>query len=191
VKGIEVVQTMVFMTLEEVADYLRVTRKTIYRLLEKGFIPSLRVGHQWRFDKDSIDTWLNQNTNSKAARILVVDDDESICSLFTDIFAGSNHTVTTVNDSDTALKLLKDHDYDLIFLDLKIPGMDGAELFRQIRLTKPDLPVTIMTGFPDSDLMVKALAYGPLSVIKKPFRGADILSVMNNYLRFGRSLWMP
>jgi excisionase family DNA binding protein len=188
VKGIEVVQAVEFMTLEEVANYLRVTRKTIYRLLEKGFIPSWRVGRQWRFDKDSLYTWLNQNTINKAARILVIDDDESICSLFTDIFAESNHTVITVNDSSTALELMKDHDYDLVFLDLKMPGMDGAELFRQVRLAKPDLPVTIMTGFPDSDLMMKALDYGPLGVIKKPFRGADILAVMNNYLRFGRAL---
>jgi excisionase family DNA binding protein len=188
VKGIEVVQALEYMTLEEVADYLRVTRKTIYRLLEKGGIPSWKVGRQWRFDKDSIDTWLRQNTINKAAQILVVDDDESICSLFVDIFAGSIHTVKTVNDSREALESLKDQDFDLVFLDLRLPGMDGAELFRQIRLVKPDIPVTIMTGYQDSDLMMKALTYGPLGVIKKPFRGADILAVMNSYLRFGRTI---
>lgn len=176
-----------FMTLEEVADYLRLTRKTIYRLLEKGVIPAWKVGRQWRFDKDSINIWMRQNTINKTAHILVIDDDESICSLFVDTFIGSTHTIETVSDSISALKLLQDNDYDLVFLDLKMPGMDGAELFRQIRLVKPDLPVTIMTGFPESDLMMKALTYGPLGVIKKPFRGADILAVMNTYLRFGRA----
>jgi excisionase family DNA binding protein len=174
-------------TLEEVADYLRVTRKTIYRLLEKGEIPARRVGHQWRFDKPSIDSWLCQSTVKKSANILVIDDDDNICSLFTDIFKGSGNTVTTINDSSKALELLKTGDFHLVFLDLKMPGIDGAELFRQIRLNQPDLPVTIMTGYPDSDFMNKALSYGPFGVMLKPFRTADILSAMNNYLRFGRS----
>ncbi|MBI1982556.1 MAG: response regulator, partial [Candidatus Levybacteria bacterium] len=41
----------------------------------------------------------------------------------------------------------------MVFLDLKLPGTDGAELFRQIKMVKPELPVTIITGFPDSELM--------------------------------------
>ena len=74
----------------------------------------------------------------------------------------------------------------MVFLDLKMPLMDGAEFFRQVRLVKPDLPITIITGFPDSDLMMKALTHGPLGVIKKPFLGSDILAALDTYLRFGR-----
>ncbi len=48
------------MTLEEVAAYLRVTKKTIYRLLKQGKIPATMVGHQWRFDRASIDEWLQR-----------------------------------------------------------------------------------------------------------------------------------
>ena len=98
----------------------------------------------------------------------------------------SGHVVTATNESARALEMIKNQDYDLVFLDLKIPLMDGAELFQQIRLVKPDLPVTIITGFPDSDLMIKALTHGPLGVIKKPFRGSDILAAVDTYLRFGR-----
>jgi excisionase family DNA binding protein len=50
------------MTLYEVADYLRVTKKTIYRLLSRGSIPAAKVSHQWRFSRDSIDEWLQQNS---------------------------------------------------------------------------------------------------------------------------------
>jgi DNA-binding NtrC family response regulator len=81
---------------------------------------------------------------------------------------------------------VKERDYDLVLLDLKMPEMDGAELFRQIKVTKPELPVTIITGYPDSDLMMKVLDYGPFGVMKKPFSGSDILSAVNNYLSFGR-----
>lgn len=179
------------MTLEEMANYLRVTQKTIHRLLERGTIPAMKVGRQWRFDKASIDIWLHNKsvgTEAKEAKILVVDDDETICTLFKDALEETGHTVTTVNESSEGLELVKGQDYDLVFLDLKIPGMDGAELFRQIRLAKPKLPVTIITGYPDSDLMMSALAHGPLGVISKPFRGGDILTAVNNYLCFGTSI---
>ncbi len=170
------------MTLKEVANYLRVTKKTIYRLLESRGIPATKVGRQWRFDKASIDVWLRQNSGETAADILVIDDDETICSLFKDTLEEAGHKVTTVSDSSKGLELVKDREYGLVFLDLKMPGMDGAELFRQIRVTKPKLPVTIITGYPDSDLMMRALSHGPLGVMSKPFRGSDILTAANNYL---------
>ena len=173
------------MTLEELADYLRVTKKTIYRLLEKRSIPATRVGRQWRFDKASIEVWLRQNSIKRAANILIIDDDETICSLFKDTLEETGYAVTTVSESSKGLELVKDGDYDLVFLDLKMPEMDGAELFRRIRVAKPKLPVTIITGYPDSDLMVSALAHGPLGIMSKPFRGSDILTAVNNYLHFG------
>jgi len=173
------------LTLEEVASYLRVTTKTIYRLLESGVIPATKVGRQWRFSKDSINIWLRQHSTKTGANILVIDNDESVCSLFKDTLEGSGHTITTANKSSEGLELVNNQEYDLVFLDLKMPVMDGAELFRQIRLAKPKLPVTIITGYPDSDLMMNALTHGPLGVISKPFRESDILAAVDNYLSFG------
>ena len=57
------------MKLEEVADYLRVAEKTIYRLIDKRGIPATKVGHQWRFDKADIDTWLRQNSIDTKVRV--------------------------------------------------------------------------------------------------------------------------
>ena len=50
------------MTVKEVAAYLRVAKKTVYRLLKQGTLPAVRVGHQWRFEKASIDDWLHRNS---------------------------------------------------------------------------------------------------------------------------------
>jgi len=178
-----------FVTVEEVAHFLRVTKKTIYRLLERGDIPAVKIGRSWRFDKAAINEWLrwlSEKSVRNKADILVIDDDETICSLFQDTLKEAGHTVTTASESSRGLELVKEQDYDLVLLDLKMPEMDGAELFRQIRLTKPELPVTIITGYPDSDLMTRALAYGPFGVMNKPFSGSNILNVVNSYLRFGR-----
>lgn len=171
------------MTVQEVSDYLRVTTRTIYNMIDKHSIPALKVGHQWHFDLASINTWLHGE--KKAANILIVDDDQAICSLFQDTIEAVGYSVTTANEPEKGLDLIKANDYDLVFLDLMMPGMDGAELLAQIRKSRPNLPVTVITGYPDSELMMRALVHGPLGVMSKPFRSIDILSVVDSYLRFG------
>jgi excisionase family DNA binding protein len=155
------------MTLQEVADYLRVTKKTVYRLLERDGIPATRVGSQWRFEKAAI----------------VVDDEEIIRSLIKETLEELGHRVMTAGTAAEGLALVKQQDFALVFLDLKMPGMDGAELFRQIKTFKPELPVTIITGYPDSDIMARALAQGPFGVMNKPFGEQDIVTAVSNFLR--------
>ena len=174
------------MTVGEMADYLRVTEKTIYRLLDRGSIPATKVGRQWRFNTTSIDKWLRQNSVKTSASILVVDDEEVVRSLFKETLEELGHRVITAKTAARALELVKQRDFDLVFLDLKMPGMDGAELFRQIKAVKPKLPVTIITGYPDSDMMARALAQGPFGVMNKPFGESDIITAVHNFLHITR-----
>ena len=170
------------MTVEEIAHYLRVTEKTIYRLLKRGKLPATKVGHQWRFDKNSIDEWLKQGSDGTMANILVVDDEEVIRAIFKDTLEELGHRVIVAETGSEGLELVKQTDFDLVFIDLKMPGMDGAELFRQIKTIKPQLPVTIITGYPDSDMMARALAQGPFGVMNKPFGESDIVTAVANFL---------
>jgi len=174
------------MTPDEAASYLRVTKKTIYRLARLGRMPATKVGQQWRFHKVKVDEWLHRNSVGTTANILVVDDEETIRSLFKETLEDSGHKVITAATGSKGLELVKQRDFDLVFLDLKMPGMDGAELFRQIKTIKPDLPVAIITGYPDSDMMAQALALSPLGVMNKPFNEADIASTVANFLRITR-----
>lgn len=171
------------MTVEELARYLRVTEKTVYRLLKRGLIPATKVGHQWRFEKTSVDEWLRQSSVGTKANILVVDDEQVIRSLFKETLEELGHSVIAAESASEGLELVKQGDFALVFLDLKMPGMDGAELFRQIRTIKPKLPVTIITGYPDSEMMMRALAQGPFGVMSKPFGESDIVTAVNNFLR--------
>jgi excisionase family DNA binding protein len=172
-----------FLTLQEVADYLRVNIKTIYRLLGKGKIPAIKLGRQWRFDKSAIDKWISEKAVVVSANILVVDDEEIIRALFKETLEELGHTVVTVGTASEGLELVKRRDFDLVFLDLKMPGMDGAELLRQIKMVRPKLPVTIVTGYPEGDLMARALTYAPFSVMKKPVGEADIIAAVQTSLR--------
>jgi excisionase family DNA binding protein len=170
------------MTIGEVADYLRVTKKTIYRLLRQGKIPATKVGNQWRFAQDSINEWLKQKSVKAKANILVVDDEEAVRLLFAATLKELGHGVVAVETAAEGLELVKEQDFKLVFLDLKMPGMDGAELFHQIKLVKPRLPVIIITGYPNSEMMVRALSYGPFGVMNKPFGEADIINAVNSFL---------
>lgn len=172
------------MTVEEVAAYLRVTERTVYRLLDRGGFPASRVGRQWRFDKSLIDKWIKENSVGVKPNILVIDDEEVVHLLFMRSLEALGYTVVAVGTSLEGLELAKQQDFDLVFLDLKMPGMNGAELLGHLRKVKPELPVTIITGYPNSDMMSRALTHGPFGIMNKPFNESDILTAIKVFLRF-------
>ena len=170
------------MTVEELGQYLRFTKKTIYKLLKQGSIPALRIGNKWRFDRKAIDDWLHQSLIKKKTHILVIDDDDIILSLFQEILESEGHKVVTAGTSAEGIECFGQQDFNLIFLDLKMPDIDGAELLKQIKSTKPAVPVTIITGYPGSEVMERALKQGPFGVMEKPFDANDIISAVNSFL---------
>ena len=167
------------MTVEELAEYLRITKRTIYRLLKKRNIPAVKVGHKWRFDREAINDWLHPKMGSEKVRILVIDDDPVIGLLFKEAVEASGDTIVTASASSEGLEYVEQLDFDLIFLDLKMPKMDRAELFARIKKLKPQIPVTIITGYPDSEIMARALEQGPFNVMKKPFGTLSVITAVN------------
>ena len=170
------------MTLPELADYLRFTRKTIYSLLKQGKIPAIKIGRKWRFDREIIDKWLRQGVTSNNACILVIDDDLSVRTLFEAALREQGHTVVTVATGSEAIEMVRRDNYDLVFLDLRLPDIDGAEVFREIRSVNPLLMVIIITGYPDSQIMARAMKQGPFGVMNKPFDDSDIINATNSFL---------
>jgi excisionase family DNA binding protein len=164
----------------EIADYLDLDEVTVRRKAAKGEIPSMKIGSRYRFDKIQIDDWLTKNKVNKAISIFVVDDNPIICSLFKETLERHGHKVTVCSNSRDALETMLDNQLDLIFLDIKMPELDGAELFCLIRQIS-NVPVAIITGYPDSDLMEKAMECGPFLVMKKPFDSVDIIGAVQSF----------
>ena len=170
------------LTTKQVAEYLNLESVSVRRKALTGEIPATKIGHHFRFDKKEIDSWLQQNRPGRQLHILVIDDEPVVGELFKDSLNEHGCQVTAISSSLEALKLLGDKHFDLIFLDLLMPELDGAEVFRRIRQTDKEVQVVIITGYPNSDLMNKALEYGPVTVMKKPFSNSDIIAVVNSYL---------
>ncbi|MGH7891292.1 MAG: helix-turn-helix domain-containing protein, partial [Thermodesulfobacteriota bacterium] len=82
------------LTLEEAAQYLKVAKPTLYRLLEDGKIPAFKVGNQWRFTKELIDKWLWDQLPKKK-NVLVVDDEKLIAMDIKKIVTSEGHDVIT------------------------------------------------------------------------------------------------
>ncbi len=80
-------------------------------------------------------------------RILVIDDEETVRESFTLSLEDSGFEVDTAESGEKGLQMKKDAEYDLIFLDLKMPGMNGVETLRQIRKTDKKVPIYIFTAF--------------------------------------------
>jgi excisionase family DNA binding protein len=179
----------VFLTTEEVLEYLQVNLRTVYRLIKAGKIPAVRVGRQWRFRKRDIDAWLDSQrsraTGAAAApamrsgrmRILVVDDEASIRDLLSKTLALAEYDVDTAPDGATALDRVRENStYNLLIADLKMPGMDGLSLIRQVKQLKADLPVIIITGFSTESSAIDAVNLGVTGYLTKPFRVPQVLA---------------
>src|SRR6187399_2393618 len=179
-----------FLTTEEVLDYLQVNLRTIYRLIKAGKIPAVRVGRQWRFRKRDIDAWLDgQQTprpgipaapvsDQKPPRVLVVDDESSIREMLSKTLALAEYEVDTAPNAAAALDMLRvsQANYDLLIADLKMPGMDGLSLIRQVKQLCSGLPVIIITGFSTESCAIEAVNLGVSAYLTKPFRVPQVLA---------------
>ena len=187
----------VFLTTEEVLEYLQVNLRTVYRLIKAGKIPAVRVGRQWRFRKRDIDAWLDSQrprgdrstpaapaapTRSARQRVLVVDDEASIRDLLSKTLALAEYEVDTAADGNTALDRMRAFNYDLLIADLKMPGMDGLTLIRQAKQIKADLPVIIITGFSTESSAIEAVNLGVAGYLTKPFRVPQVLAAASKAL---------
>ncbi len=110
---------------------------------------------------------------------LVVDDDREIRVLLSRVLEDYQWKATAVDSGETALATLEDRSFDLIFLDLMMAGMNGAQTFQEIRKNDESVQVVIITGYPDSELMAAAMEIGPFAVMLKPFSLKQLRSFLD------------
>ncbi len=102
------------------------------------------------------------------ARVLVVDDDPVVAKSFDRVLSGKGYAVITARDGPEALEKLAREDYDAVFTDIRMPGMDGLEVAARIKATRPWLPVVIVTGYGSPASEARAKQIGVAGFLHKP-----------------------
>jgi len=97
------------------------------------------------------------NSHSNGRHILIVDDEPLVRRSLGELLALSGYTVSTASNGEEALNLLKDYTADIIISDIKMPQMDGVELLRKLKVSHPDTPVILITGYSSIESAVEAI----------------------------------
>ena len=114
----------------------------------------------------------------KNKSILIVDDDTGITETLEDILKTFNIHTLTANSGSQAIELFKEHNIDLILMDIKMPGMNGVEVLKQIKAIRPEIPVIMMTAYTMHDLVAESLREGAFLVLNKPFKIKYLLKII-------------
>jgi DNA-binding NtrC family response regulator len=117
---------------------------------------------------------------AKKISILIVDDEESVRDSLYSWFIEDGYHVECAENAKNALSLLESESFDIILADIKMPGMDGLEMLRRIKLLKSDSIVIVMTAFATVDTAVQALKDGAFDYITKPFDPDDLSHLIRN-----------
>jgi two-component system response regulator (stage 0 sporulation protein F) len=155
--------------IREAATFLGVHEQTIRKLARRGAIPAFKVGRGWRFRKEALLAWSErQGRAARRCSVLVVDDDPQLCAATRRMIEDAGCAVRTATDARTGLEMALGAPPDLIVLDLVMPGLNGPQFLLELRKTLRGVPVVVVTGYPDSELMLQASQHAPILVLAKP-----------------------
>jgi len=110
--------------------------------------------------------------------ILVVDDQFADRETLKVVLEEKGYRVATAKDGTEAVEMVKAKHYDVIFLDVKLPGMNGVEVFEQVKAIDPKAAVIMMTGYSEEDSVRKAISQGAYTCIYKPFDMEKVIGLV-------------
>ena len=113
---------------------------------------------------------------------MVVDDDPAMLFTVTEILEDAGYDVYGASDGYQAIELATKQTFALVFMDIRLPGIDGVEAFRRIRSVSPGTPVIMMTGFTVDSLISQALEEGAYTVLYKPLDITGLLIAVKEVL---------
>ena len=112
--------------------------------------------------------------------ILVVDDDVSVAESISDVLDAVGYGVSTAHDGYRAIELAKDSSFDVLLTDIKMPGLNGVELYKIIKKVRPLIRAIMMTAYSVEDLINEALDAGASEVLTKPLDVERLLSIIES-----------
>lgn len=146
--------------------------------LRKEREEALDIGLKLDFT-DEATTLKRVEVKEPKARILAVDDEAIILDSFRKILVVAGYSIDTVEKGREALGLIRKHDYDFVFTDLKMPEMDGLEVTKAVKHLRPDIDVIVITGYASIETAVETMKYGAMDYVQKPFTEDELIDFFN------------
>lgn len=112
------------------------------------------------------------------ARLLIIDDEKMICQEFCETMNEMGHQTDFALDGDEALRKIEANPYQLVFLDLSMPRMNGADVYKKI-LEVRRVPVTFMTGFMSPATEKEVMSMGALRCLRKPVDLSEVVNLID------------
>ncbi len=116
-------------------------------------------------------------------RVLIVDDERSLLITLVANLELEGFDVVAAADAAHALELVREETFDLLLTDVRMPGMNGVDLFRQIRLMCPEMPVILMTAYAVEALIDEAIQEGVFTVLPKPFDIEHVIAALGRAIK--------
>ena len=113
------------------------------------------------------------------AKILVIDDEEVVRLAYLRTLSGEHCNVDVVGNGHDALELMKTHSFDVVLLDLRMPGMDGMTVLKLIKEKWPESEVIVITGYPGVESAKQAVTLGAYDYLAKPAGPDDVINAAN------------
>ncbi len=104
----------------------------------------------------------------KHKRILIVDDDHDFAESMAELIEIEGHETILAHSGKQAIDIFKQNNIDIIFIDVRMPGINGVETFKEMHGLNPDVRVAMMTGFSDQQLLNEAMEMGAIGILDKP-----------------------
>jgi DNA-binding NtrC family response regulator len=112
-------------------------------------------------------------------KILIVDDEEKFVSYLSKRLKMREYDVTVSLSGEDALEKVKEHDFDVVILDVLMPGIDGIEALREIKKVKPLTEVIMLTGHASVEAGVEGMRLGAYDYLMKPCEAEELISKIN------------
>lgn len=120
--------------------------------------------------------------NSKRS-ILVVEDEDNLRTILSDILRNAGYEIKTASNGEEAITLLKKHQFDLTFLDIQMPQVNGIQVLKYIRQYSPATKAIMLTGYADLKHAMEAKEFGAMDFIGKPYKLEEIMSTVERALK--------
>ncbi len=120
---------------------------------------------------------------ARNVNLLIVDDDINMLATVGDVFQDRGYNVAMVEDGRRAIKLVSRRYFDVVLMDVRMPGIDGLETYKEVKRIIPTAAVIMMTGDSKEELVKKALEEGAYTVIYKPFNVKKVIKIVEEALK--------